>query len=469
MENVAARDVVALRNVSKSFGALRALDDVTLALRPGECLGLVGHNGAGKSTLVNLITGVLAPSGGVVTFDGPRASLRSVAQELSLAPNLSVAENLVIAQGDLRGWGWRKPARSRIRAALDAVFPGHGIDADAVVGDLTLAERQMAEVAMAFAEGEASARLVILDEPTSSLDASRSAQLIAHLRAFCASGGTAIFISHVLGEIFAAASRLLVMRDGRVVADRPVAGFDRAGLVEAMGHVAGAEARTRSEREVGAEVVRSPEGLVARAGEVVGLAGLAGHGQAEALARLYFANSSAWRIGGPVGAAFVAGDRARDGVMPLWSIIGNLTLAGLARLTRRGLVDRTEEGHVAEDWRTRMSIRTQDMSDPILSLSGGNQQKVLLARALATGAPLVVMDDPLRGVDIGTKREVYAMIRAEADRGRTFLWYSTETEEMTLCDRVYVFRAGRIGTELAGTAVTEEGILAASFEMGEVA
>jgi len=478
--------VVALSGVSKHFGAVRALDGVSLAIRPGECVGLVGHNGAGKSTLVNLINGGLVPSEGEVAFPGMagaagssrRAGVRSVFQELSLCANLTVAENLRIPQHDLRGPGWRRTARRRVREALDRVFPGNRIEAGATVGDLTLAERQMAEIAIGFADGTEPPRLVILDEPTSSLDAAIARQLLDHVRRFCEGGGAVIFISHLLGEVFAVASRIVVMRDGRIVEDRPAAGFTRRGLVDAMGHVTaaapgaggaaqGGAATAAGPRVFGAETVATPEGIRARAGEIVGLAGLAGHGQAEALARLYLSRSSGWAGRRSPDAVFVAGDRARDGLMPLWSIRRNLSLARLLALARGGLVNRGEEDALAQDWKARIGIRTGDVGNPILSLSGGNQQKVLFARALATDAPIVVMDDPMRGVDVGTKAEVYGMIRAEAARGRTFLWYSTETEETCLCDRVFVFRNGRISAELSGAEITEERILAASFEMLE--
>lgn len=462
--------VVSVRAATRRFGAVSALSDVTLAVAPGEAIGLVGHNGAGKSTLVNLMTGALPPSEGAVAFDGAgpaEAGVRCVSQELALAPNLSVAENLRIVQGDLRGLRWRGVARDRIRAALDAVFPGHGIDADDAVADLSLPARQMAEIAIAFAAGPVPPRLVILDEPTSALDARRAAQLVAHVDRFRASGGAVVFISHVLPEVLSVATRIVVMRDGRVVEDRAAAGVTRAGLVASMGHLATDAAQATRGPAEGPEVVATPEGIRARRGEIVGLAGLAGHGQAEALARLYLARTSDWGRHEPPPAAFVAGDRARDGVMPLWSIARNVTLGSLAMLTRAGLVRRPDEAAMAADWRARIGIRTDDVANPILSLSGGNQQKVLFARALATGAPIVAMDDPMRGVDVGTKAEVYAMIRAEAAAGRTFLWYSTETEEIALCDRVYVFRAGRVTAELAGEDITEGRLLAASFEMGE--
>jgi ribose transport system ATP-binding protein len=195
----------------------------------------------------------------------------------------------------------------------------------------------------------------------------------------------------------------------------------------------------------------------------VGLTGLAGHGQTELLRRLHARLSSGWWAPASPRVAYVAGDRQLDGVFPLWSIRRNLTLSALRALTRRGLVDRGAETQAAEDWRARIGIRSPDLSLGILSLSGGNQQKVLFARALLAEAPVVLMDDPMRGVDVGTKREVYGIIRAEAEAGRTFVWYSTEIEEMSLCDRVYVFREGEAVAELVGDAITEGAILAASF------
>ena len=205
--------VVSVRAATRRFGAVRALSDVTLAVAPGEAIGLVGHNGAGKSTLVNLMTGALPPSEGAVAFDGAgaaEAGVRCVSQELALAPNLTVAENLRIVQGDLRGLRWRAVARDRIRAALDAVFPGHGIDADDGLADLSLPARQMAEIAMAFAAGPVPPGLAILDEPTSALDARRAAQLVAHVDRFRAGGGAAVFISHVLPEVLSVATRIVV-------------------------------------------------------------------------------------------------------------------------------------------------------------------------------------------------------------------------------------------------------------------
>ncbi len=469
-----------------AFGAVRALDGVSFSIGPGECVGLIGHNGAGKSTAVNVINGSLTPSGGRVDYTLPdgggtgtgavvarACGVRSVFQELSLCPNLTVEETMRVPHRDLKGLFWRRTARERISQSLDRVFPGHGIDPGVTVGDLSLAERQMVEIATGFAHGSIAARLVILDEPTSSLDAAVASQLLAHVRAFCADGGAVIFISHMLGEVFDVATRIDVMKDGRIIDSRPAGDFTQQGLIDAMGHVAREEAgsarKTQNAARIGDQVLETSEGLAARRGEIVGLAGLAGHGQAEALARFFMSRSAGLRHTKAPEVVFVAGDRRRDGVMILWSILENLTLTRLPALLRHGLVDREAEKTLAADWKRRIGIRTDDMNNPILSLSGGNQQKVLFARSLASSAPIVVMDDPMRGVDVGTKQEAYEMIRQEAEAGRTFLWYSTETDEIIQCDRVFVFRNNRISAELTGADITEENILAASFEMREAA
>lgn len=464
--------IVILADAARHFGPVRALDGVSLSVSAGDCIGLVGHNGAGKSTLVNLINGGLSPSSGEIRFrDGAnalQAGVRSVFQELSLCPNLTVAENLRISHAGLKGPGWRRRARAEISASLDEVFPGHGIDPDAEVDTLAIAERQMVEIAIGFAPRGGAARVVILDEPTSSLDSGIARQLLDHVKRFCAGGGAVIFISHMLGEVFEVATRIVVLKDGKVVSEKPRGGFTHQGLVDAMGHVAAeTEASAQNVRDLGPEVVRTDLGVSARAGEIVGLSGLAGHGQAAALARLYLSRSSSWWALRNPEVVFVAGDRPRDGTLPLWSILRNISVSVLRQGAHWGMVDREAEAETAQLWRRRIGIRTDNVENPMLSLSGGNQQKVLFARALASSAPLVIMDDPMRGVDVGTKQDVYAMIRAEAARGRTFLWYSTETEEVCQCDRVFVFRNNKISAELTGEDITEEKILEASFELQE--
>ncbi|SHG77445.1 ribose transport system ATP-binding protein [Kaistia soli DSM 19436] len=476
--------IIRLEDVRKSFGAVRALQGVDLACHPGECIGLVGHNGAGKSTLMNLLAGVFGAEGRMlidgIESAGPHTiatakanGIRCVFQELSLCPNLTVAENARVMHRALSGFGWRGRAGRLIVEQLDQVFPNHGIGPGDIVGDLPIARRQMVEIARAFTVTDAPARLVILDEPTSSLDAHLASQLLAYVRRFVAEGGCVVLISHLLGEILAAADRVIVMKDGRVVAERPAAEFTRTSLVAAMGTVAHEEAGTRdmaAGRRQGAPRIRARartggNELVAHRGEIVGLAGLGGQGQSEMLIRIFdAARHRAPGITVEGGSALVAGDRQTDGVFPLWSIAENITITSLKRLRSGILIDRDKTDAMADDWRSRIGIRTPDMHNPILSLSGGNQQKALFARALGSTAETVLMDDPMRGVDIGTKQEVYGMIRAEAERGRTFLWYTTEMDELKHCDHVYVFRDHRIVADLTRGELTEERVLHASFE-----
>ena len=351
------------------------------------------------------------------------------------------------------------------------IFPGHGIAADELVGDLTIARRQMVEIARAFTVSDHPVRLVILDEPTSSLDAHVSAQLLAFIRRHVGEGGACILISHLLGEVLGASDRVVVMRDGRIVAETASSEFTRDGLVAAMGSVAApaaaaAEGRVASKRS-GTPVASAAAGerkLEVYKGEVVGLAGLAGQGQSEMLRSLFAASrhGKAGR-GSSTEAAFVAGDRQVDGVLPLWSIGRNISIGALQSLLRGVLIDGKAEAALAQDWKARIGIRTPDMDNNILSLSGGNQQKALFARALASSSDLILMDDPMRGVDVGTKQEVYAMIRSEAAKGRTFIWYTTEMDELRHCDHAYVFRAGRIVADIPAGEITEDRVLHSSF------
>ncbi len=472
--------IVLLDGVEKSFGAVHALRGVTLDLRPGECLGLVGHNGAGKSTLMNVLSGNLAPDSGRIVIAGQDATrnytpqtamahgVRCVYQELSLCPNLTVAENARISHPAIAGVGWRKTARSLIGDKLDEVFPGHGISTDDIVGDLSIARRQMVEIARAFAVTGNEARVIILDEPTSSLDSVSAEKLLAHVRRYVDAGGTCVLISHLLGEILGTSDRIAVMRDGGVVALDAANAFDRNSLVAAMGSVA-AEERTADKavvRDTAPVAVRAtPKApgsltLAAHKGEVVGLAGLSGQGQTELLVDV-FDRRPGTEVAGEV--ALVAGDRQTDGIFPLWSIAENIAIGSLRRFLNGILLDYGRALAFANEWRDRIGIRTPDVNQPILSLSGGNQQKALFARALGSSADIVVMDDPMRGVDVGTKQEVYGMIREEAAKGRTFLWYTTEMDELRNCDHVYVFREGAIVADMKRSEMTEERVIQSSF------
>jgi ribose transport system ATP-binding protein len=482
----ARANIVRLDGVEKHFGAVRALDGVDLAVDAGECIGLVGHNGAGKSTLMHVLAGTLAPDRGGITVAGARPAhytvgvahrlgIRCVFQELSLCPNLTVAENARVFHPHLTGLGWRRRAGALIGEKLDEIFPGHGIAAGEIVRDLPLGKRQMVEVARAFTVSAEPLHLVILDEPTSSLDVHTAGQLLAFVRRVVAGGAGIVLISHLLGEILDHSDRIMVMRDGKVVAADSAAAFDRTRLVAAMGGAAPREraAAAAAARRGGTPLsVRArPERqndageLVAHGGEIIGLAGLAGHGQTQLLLRIF--RGAAQRVPGVVvngRVALIAGDRQSDGIFPLWSIAENIGVRSLAALRRGPLISPERETALAQSWRERIGIRTPDVHNNILSLSGGNQQKALFARALGSDARILLMDDPMRGVDIGTKLEVYELIRAEARQGRTFLWYTTEIDELENCDHVYVFRNGRIVADLGRGELTEEKVIQSSFQ-----
>ncbi|MFO1140980.1 MAG: sugar ABC transporter ATP-binding protein [Amaricoccus sp.] len=474
--------IIALGGVEKHYGAVRALNGVDFAVAPGECVGLVGHNGAGKSTLMHVLAGITLPDAGTIAAGGTEGGysvqrahalgIRCVFQELSLCPNLTVAENTRVSHFALRGIGWARRSAALIGEMLDRIFPGHGIEPGDVVGDLSIGRRQMVEVARAFTVTDEPLRLVILDEPTSSLDAHAAGQLLAFVRRSVGEGLSCILISHLLDEVLSTSGRIVVMRDGKVVASDTAGRFDRARLVETMGGSGRAPAeRAAGTRGEGPEMVRArpsvqPDGpeLVAREGEVIGLAGLAGHGQTRLLLEIFQAatsRSALATVAAPV--ALVPGDRQADGIFPLWSIADNICVRSLAALRRGLFVSAEREAELAQFWQKRIGIRTPDLGNNILSLSGGNQQKALFARALGSDARIILMDDPMRGVDVGTKLEVYDLIRDEAARGRTFLWYTTETEELDNCDRTYVFRNGRIVAALDRSELTEQRVIQSSF------
>ncbi|HKJ95541.1 MAG TPA: sugar ABC transporter ATP-binding protein [Gammaproteobacteria bacterium] len=484
--------LIELETISKRFGAVQALQDTNLTIDVGEVVGIVGHNGAGKSTLMNVLAGTLPPDSGRILVGGEDVTrgyvvreanalgIRCIFQELSLCPNLRVFENVRLMHPKIRGPGWRGKARRLIRGMLDTVFPGHGIDTDVPVGNLTIDQRQMVETARAFTVTDTPLQVIILDEPTASLSGEVAAQLLSHVRRVAAEGLACVFVSHRLAEVLGNTDRVVVMRDGTDVSSGPSAELDMDRLVENMGVESatppagtGAAAQpgyTPSEGRASSAVrVRAPVGdpatmVEAREGEVVGLAGLAGHGQREFLLRLFAAATTARRGSSVQGSvAYVSGDREKEGLFPLWSIGRNLTIGLLSRLARRGLIDRTAERRVAEQWRERIAIRTPDVRQPMLSLSGGNQQKVLVARAFATAADVVLFDDPLRGVDVGTKRELFRHVRTQASQGSTFVWYTTENDELYHCDRTYVFYNGRITDCIERHELSESRLLKASF------
>ncbi|WP_108663308.1 ATP-binding cassette domain-containing protein [Acuticoccus kandeliae] len=476
--------VIALDDARVTYGPTVAVAGLSLLIRPGEVIGLVGANGAGKSTLMRVLCGAVAPETGTLAVGGApvdfarygareahKAGIRIVWQELSLCANLTVAENMFVERPDVPvpPVGWRRPFRRLARESLEAVFPDARIGVDRVVGDLPIGQRQMVEIVRAATAPGLS--LLILDEPTSSLDAVRSRQLRDYVRARAAEGLAVIFISHKLGEVLDIASRVFVMRNGREVLDAPAAEVSASRLVEAMGGKEAVPASTRAANATGAPLARisgpltTPLGhdVTLHAGEIVGVAGLEGDGQKELLERLFHGRAGDREVTRLGRAAYVSGDRAREGVFPLWPVSANIAIGRIAQRAGWSRVSASAEREAVRPEAERLDLDPARFDSNILELSGGNQQKALAARALATESDILLLEDPTRGVDIATKRAFYDVARDAARRGKLVIWHSTEDAEFAECDRVLVMASGRITAELTGSAISEERILATAF------
>jgi ribose transport system permease protein/ribose transport system ATP-binding protein len=477
--------LVELQGITKAFGPTLANADIDFSVANSDVIGLVGGNGAGKSTLMRILCGITAPTLGNIQFDGTEESflaydasaaqtrgIRMVHQELSLCSALTVAENFFIETPGHVSFrpNWRAAYRDMSRAALDAVFPGNAIAVDARIDRLSIGERQMVEIARAAATPRV--RLIVLDEPTSSLDLERSQQLRDYVRARARQGLAFIFISHKLQEIVDVASRVVVLRNGRVAWKGAVSESSVDGLVELMGGDASA-VHHRIDRVRGGkdEAVRIGDRFVADArsislhrGEIVGLAGLEGHGQKDLLQAIYEAKrGSRAGVTRLAPASFVSGDRQKEGVFPLWNVLANIAIGRIASRAALGLVSDQRERFAAMPAAESLRLDVNRFSSGILELSGGNQQKALVSRAVAALTPIVLLDDPTRGVDIATKQDFYRLCSELAREGRTLVWHTTEDPELLACDRVLVFARGQIVRELSGAQLTEEAIVAASF------
>jgi ribose transport system ATP-binding protein len=483
-----AEPLVALSGITKAYGPTLANQGVDLTVRLGEIVGLVGGNGAGKSTLMRVLSGVTVPDEGSLAIGGKAWSwndygpgeaqasgIRIVHQELSLCGNLTVAENFFLERPDAGSArpGWRTTYRTLAKQWLDAVFPGHGIDADAEVGHLPIGQRQMVEIARAASDP--SLRLLVLDEPTSSLDPERSRQLRSFIKARAAQGVAFIFISHKLKEILEVTSRIVALRNGRLAWAGSVETASVERLVEAMGGEAGASlragrrhaARSSGEGRVLARIAGeavAPLGhpVELRSGEIVGLAGLEGNGQRNMLHRLFTAGASG-EVACQAPVSFVSGDRQREGVFQLWSVLENIGIGRIAGWPDISPISSKAELAAAAPTIERLQLDPTRLQSNILELSGGNQQKALVARALAGHGEVVLLDDPTRGVDVNAKAEFYGVVADVASAGRLVVWHSTEDIEFLECDRVLVFSGGRIVRELVGEEVSEEAIVNSSF------
>lgn len=480
------KPLLTLGNVSKTYGSTRANADISLEIKRGEVLGLIGANGAGKSTLMRIVCGVTEPDNGMLAFDGAAIEpgsysireaqdrgIRIVWQELSLCGNLTVAENFYIEQPEHAGLSpfWRAYYRELARRSIEAIFPGAAIPTGSLVAELPIAQRQMVEIARVAADPKL--KLLILDEPTSSLGTERAAQLRAYVHSRAAEGLSTIFISHKLGEVLDVSDRIVAMRNGRVVWERQADAAVISDLIEAMGGPAAVEAaeRSRAGNRGGGDVIVSLDPDLFRTderggrlqrGEIIGLAGLEGSGQKALLDALFRTPAKAGVTAGSR-VRYVSGDRQKEGVFPLWSVMRNITIGRTARQSAWSLVNDGSMRPELEDHARKLRLDTGRLDSNILQLSGGNQQKALVARALVDDFDILLLDDPTRGIDIGAKRDFYRLVSEIAGSGKLVIWYSTEDLEFLECDRVLVFSRGKIVRQLESQEIGEDTIVAASF------
>jgi L-arabinose transport system ATP-binding protein len=485
--------LIEFRNVGKVFPGVVALDAVGFAIAGGEVRALIGENGAGKSTLLKILAGHHPPDSGTLLVDGvprrfasPRdsqdAGIAIIHQELQLFPDLSVAENLMLgALPASKGFLNRRTLRQRATEILDRL--GEPIAADARLGDLSIGQRQMVEIGRALLRD---ARIIAFDEPTSSLSTRETERLMAIIGDLKSEGRAIIYVSHRMEEVYALAASATVLRDGRHVVDvAPVSAADADRLVSAMAgrtiaDIYGYRARPCGEPVVRIEGlagpgVREPVDLSVRQGEIVGLFGLVGAGRSE-LFRLVFGaarpimgrvtiDGSALPPGDPR-AAIAAGlglcpeDRKDQAIVPLAPVRENVALAWRNRRAATPLLRPGEEAREARALIDRMRIKTASPETAIGTLSGGNQQKAVIARWLMAGARVLLLDEPTRGIDVGARSEIYDLIYGFAEAGGTVLFASSDMAEVLgVADRIVVMREGAVAGEMRRDRATPDGLL----------
>jgi rhamnose transport system ATP-binding protein len=488
--------LLSLQNAAKSFGAVRAIVDASIDLYGGEVHGLVGENGAGKSTLVKILAGVYQPDTGLLLVNdtptalhGPAAAQEAgiavIYQEPTLFPDLTAAENIFMGRQPLRR-GRRidtRQMRDEARTLFDRL--GVRLDPARICRGLSIADQQIIEIAKALSRD---ARIIVMDEPTAALSAAEVARLFDVARTLRASGAAVLFISHRLEEVFEICQRVTVMRDGRQVLTRELAGLTADDLVRAMvGRELGD--RPADAHDGAGEVVLQVERLTregvftdisfdVRSGEVVALAGLVGSGRSE-VARAVFGidrydagsvtvHGHPLRRSSPTsamaaGVGFVPEDRRQQGLVMDMSVQQNMALASLGRLRHAGLISSKSERNFASDWALRLRIKFGRLTDPVSQLSGGNQQKVVLAKWLGRKPSLLIVDEPTRGIDIATKAEVHRLLTQLAADGVAILMISSELPEvLRVGDRILVMREGRLVAEYPRSDATEENIMSAA-------
>ncbi|WP_030478604.1 sugar ABC transporter ATP-binding protein [Lentzea albidocapillata] len=488
--------VVALDEVSKSFGAVRALSGVSLRLLPGEAHALLGENGAGKSTLIKTLAGVHRPDAGQVLVDGSArrfsgpadalaAGIAIIYQEPTLFGDLSVAENVFMGRQPL-GFG-RRIDVAEMHARTSELFSRLGVKLDPArpARGLSIADQQLVEIAKALSFD---ARVIVMDEPTAALSAHEVQRLFGVVQALRAQDAAVLFVSHRLGEVFELCQRATVLRDGEFVWSgeltdetpdslvRRMVGRELSALFPKQDTTAGDV--LLSVQRLTREGVFTDVSFDVRAGEIVALSGLVGAGRSE-VARAIFGidrpdagsvhvDGRRLKYGSPTaamaaGIGFVPEDRRQQGLVMDASIERNTALASLGRLSTFGLLRRRSERALAQDWAVKLRLKFSKLSDPVGVLSGGNQQKVVLAKWLARNPSVLIVDEPTRGIDVGTKAEVHRLLSELAGQGVAVLMISSELPEVLgMADRVLVMHEGRLVEELSRAEATEERVAMAA-------
>jgi len=478
----------------KTYPGVKALDGVSLSIRPGEVYALIGENGAGKSTLLNILSGVTSPDSGRIEIDGRPIQIRTpldaraagiamIHQELKHVPELSVAQNMFLGRPLTLVGGMlvnRRAQEHRAAAALADIDPS--IDPTVPIRTLTVAQRQMVEIARAMLED---AKIIAMDEPTSSLTPSEFERLVVLIEEFAARDVSIIYVSHKMSEIYRTSSRASVLRDGSQVGVVSVADTEESELVAMMvgRELARAEHRSFVTEGIRLQAVGLTRGhhvidasLSVRRGEVLGISGLVGAGRTELLrliAGIDKPDSGTVSIDGETvrahdpraairrGLGLLPEERAREGIVAGRSVVSNIGLPSLARFSRFGLVARRRLTATAFRLMQELGLRPLDVERPIGTLSGGNQQKAIIGRWLAAASQVLLFDEPTRGIDVGAKVEIYAVIERLASEGRAIVVVSSEMSELLrVSDRVLVMREGRIVANLPRAQISEEQILA---------
>lgn len=487
-----------LQNIVKKYGISYALENVSLHVFEGEVIGLIGANGAGKSTLMSILTGVNPATDGKIEIGGHeytkeeynanvarKEHIACCYQELSVCNNLKIYENFAVTIMDHRAFGhrgWRKQLAETAKQILDDVFPDNNIDVHKKVETLSIEQKQMVEICCTLATNDL--KILIFDEPTSSLGNERIKQFHAAIEKWRKKGLTIIYISHKLEEIVEISTRIVVMKNGLVTGELNTEDVDIDLLIGIMGGKKDADAENGAKEKRG----EKKEDLILdlshysdehlydismniHKGEVVGISGLGGSGQRELLNVIFKEyqkkrNTAMCTTSGS--ASFVSGDRQHEGIFKLWSISDNLIISSLDHLTNAGLISSYKQEELAKQWYDKLKFRARGPEDNITNLSGGNQQKAIIGRGIASGADLIIFDDPTRGVDAGTKKDIYEILHEIAESGKSVIWYSTEDREMLECDRVYIMRDGTMVDELVGTQISEDAIVSSSFKKAEI-